>query len=1195
MKTKIILQCLFALLQMNILALFGQNNTIISQNWSSNTPSLSEFRRVALTTDGSGNTYVAGHYLNAYSTHDIIVQKYLSNGNLAWERTYDGPGGADDFAGAITLDANRNVYITGAATVSATVGFSIVVLKYDSLGTLGWSYIYNNGSNYSPLAGGTALTFHSNNLYVVGSTFGSSTLADYVTIKLNAATGSQTWATRYDKAGYRDIPNAIIVTGSTVRAFGATEIYPNAYRYTLAVHNLTTGALSSSLSVGDTITDINEVSDVVVKGNHTFIVGGKYSTTTGYDWIVVEFDQNGQEVNRITETSTGNANDMAKGITFDPSGNIYVAGYLSATGEGKNMAVAKYNSSGVRQWIRQYGGANASDDVALRVVRDASNRISVAGYVDHTGQKDYIILGYNASDGKSLYQVEYDSPYGLDDEPTDLFTDGGNFLTIVGNSKKPDGKYEPRFINYELRERIIDIARDTANTPLFVKNEIIVRFREDIMDTLFIDSEKRFAKLSKLIPSNAMAAMVAKTGFKFDDAAVWAEKIFIGLKTTDTVSTSRGGQKVYMDPVWSSFVIHINANDTVLSAVTDSLNLLPDFIRYAHKNYVGEPFHVPNDTYYSQQLSYKNNVDDPGGIGIEAAWDIQQGKDKVSVGIFDSEMYWAHPDFGDGTFQGSVVRGWDFCSHQDIQNIPYPEYFHGTNTGGIIGAIKNNSIGVAGIAGKNPAVPNSGAKIFSYKIFRDDVHLAITSDIASSIYRGSSFTPNYGLGMHVQNHSWGIYMGGSIYNNNVNHAITVNQNHIALLKDAVRTAWTNECVFIAARGNKNDQVLAYPSCYPDAWVINVGASGVDGERKIGGNLTYNGTPTNYYSSFGGNMDLIAPGSANRVYTSTSDAYYQDICSNNVSGYNCSAGSSISAPHVSGSAALILSEQNTVYPHHTGNLVGEDIEYMMQFTAQDKGITPGYEIWSGWGLLRMDSLMPMIDAPKYRVIHRSGLAPIQKIVSLQQANDTVFMMENSFGGIPYGEYIADRYQVTAIFQDDLGTATYIAGWGLNCRGQGQVSNGIIYNDVNFNYSSIGVGSFVTSSTDYSCYFVKHKLGNSTPINKWIVDTIKVITPYSLWVYDEDYYGTSIQENDISELNVFPVPSSDIVNVSIEGVKGNDVRLEMISVDGKIVYAMPLILSDGKGVKQIEVGGFSPGIYFLRANFGTYIKTKKIVIQ
>ena len=77
-------------------------------------------RVLCLAVDGSGNAYVAGESRNSSANFDYLTVKYGPNGNRLWVKRYDGPGGADDRANAIAVDASGSIYVAGESQGSGT-------------------------------------------------------------------------------------------------------------------------------------------------------------------------------------------------------------------------------------------------------------------------------------------------------------------------------------------------------------------------------------------------------------------------------------------------------------------------------------------------------------------------------------------------------------------------------------------------------------------------------------------------------------------------------------------------------------------------------------------------------------------------------------------------------------------------------------------------------------------------------------------------------------------------------------------------------------------------------------------------------------------------------------------------------------------------------------------------------------------
>jgi hypothetical protein len=113
----------------------------------------------------------------------------------------------------------------------------------------------------------------------------------------------------------------------------------------------------------------------------------------GFDVYVTKFDQFGNFIWAKRVGSTGN--DTGYGIIIDPSGNLYVTGYFTATvdfnpGAGVNNLVTnggvnadpyvlKLNSNGDYVWAQRMGGPN--HEYSFNLALDPSGNLLVTGHM----------------------------------------------------------------------------------------------------------------------------------------------------------------------------------------------------------------------------------------------------------------------------------------------------------------------------------------------------------------------------------------------------------------------------------------------------------------------------------------------------------------------------------------------------------------------------------------------------------------------------------------------------------------------------------------------------------------------------------------------------------------------------------------------------------------------------------------------
>jgi len=67
----------------------------------------------AIAVDANGNVFVTGYSARTNAAADYATVAYSGAGMPLWTNRYDGPG--DDGASGIAVDANGNVFVTGAS------------------------------------------------------------------------------------------------------------------------------------------------------------------------------------------------------------------------------------------------------------------------------------------------------------------------------------------------------------------------------------------------------------------------------------------------------------------------------------------------------------------------------------------------------------------------------------------------------------------------------------------------------------------------------------------------------------------------------------------------------------------------------------------------------------------------------------------------------------------------------------------------------------------------------------------------------------------------------------------------------------------------------------------------------------------------------------------------------------------------
>ena len=109
--------------------------------------------------DRNGNLFVAGSIDNQNSGtgNDLMVRKYLPNGDLAWSRTYGNLTSDNERASAVGTDASGNCFVAGSAenkNVPNPSDTDWLVLKYTGGGDLLWASTYTGPTPIFPAGTG---------------------------------------------------------------------------------------------------------------------------------------------------------------------------------------------------------------------------------------------------------------------------------------------------------------------------------------------------------------------------------------------------------------------------------------------------------------------------------------------------------------------------------------------------------------------------------------------------------------------------------------------------------------------------------------------------------------------------------------------------------------------------------------------------------------------------------------------------------------------------------------------------------------------------------------------------------------------------------------------------------------------------------------------------------------------------------
>jgi thermitase len=269
----------------------------------------------------------------------------------------------------------------------------------------------------------------------------------------------------------------------------------------------------------------------------------------------------------------------------------------------------------------------------------------------------------------------------------------------------------------------------------------------------------------------------------------------------------------------------------------------------------------------------------------------------VAVAILDSGVNCTHLDLA-----GKCIEEISYV--EDNGSPPEDLIGHGTHVAGIIAAITDNGIGIAGVA--------PDAKIGSYKVCWEDLFggFCDDDDISSALVDAANATDEANSKKY-----------------RVINLSLAGPDISSTLGAAIQYAWNEGLVIVAGAGNNYSTEIMYPAGYSAA--IAVGATDYHDNLAA-------------YSTFGNWVSVLAPG------TSIFSTIPGTACGQNYDGSDCygwNSGTSMATPHVAGLAAVLAAESN--------DYTNVEIRSIIENSADTSGVLgQNFKAWVSNGRINM---------------------------------------------------------------------------------------------------------------------------------------------------------------------------------------------------------------------------------------------------
>lgn len=382
-----------------------------------------------------------------------------------------------------------------------------------------------------------------------------------------------------------------------------------------------------------------------------------------------------------------------------------------------------------------------------------------------------------------------------------------------------------------MRRKIIS----ALTVVLLVVSILNLAFTEEIEQSNFMVDEKRIGTYENDVFNVSNGVSEPKNSFCYEKNG--AMRLVVGLSEKE-LNYSNFEEKVstYYAKIVNTISIEgeiktvvIEIPHVTLSAFVEEIRIA-DLVTYIEPSIKVQAQFVPDDPGWDTQWALQK-------IQAEWAWNITMGNHDVLVAVVDTGIDWNHLDL----IGNYAALGYDWVNGDAD---PMDDCGHGTHCAGLIAAVLDNSIGIAGLA---------QVRIMAEKVLNS--HGEGYSDwVADGIVHAVE------QGANIISMSFGTYENSEV------------------VYEAIKYAYDADVLLVAASGNEDTDMKFHPAGHDE--VIAVTATDRNDAKAS-------------FSNFGEWIELSAPGVD--VYSTFLD-----------NGYKSMNGTSMACPHVSGLAALTMS-------------------------------------------------------------------------------------------------------------------------------------------------------------------------------------------------------------------------------------------------------------------------------------------------
>ncbi|MFX1374464.1 MAG: hypothetical protein ACFFA0_01510 [Promethearchaeota archaeon] len=372
-------------------------------------PSLDE--DVAL--DSNKNIYVAGFEYSITTSYDILLIKYNQSGDLEWAQSFQGNLlTGSDFGYSVAVDDEDYIYIAGSVQDRASYR-DMKIIKYNSAGIIQWNKTFQYAINYNSEAKSVAIG-NDDNIYVGGMAYTS----------------------------------------------GLTEIEMLLVKYDKDGNYLRNTTFQSSL--------FSQHRELVIDSENNIIMVGENSSIGSAPWDMQVIKFNSSLVQEWNTTFSYENNEQTHGLDVDSNNDIFVISHDVDGSSIRSVRLTKFYKNGTKAWDKAITEGAAMPTCHDIVIDNSTGEIYLTGEITVSGNGNDILIIKCNSTGDNQWNVTWNNEKSsnIPDSGTGIWFEPSGSLVVVGHTLEPDNNHDIVTLTYSFKPGFFTLNSD-ATTPDF--------------------------------------------------------------------------------------------------------------------------------------------------------------------------------------------------------------------------------------------------------------------------------------------------------------------------------------------------------------------------------------------------------------------------------------------------------------------------------------------------------------------------------------------------------------------------------------------------------------------------------------------------------------------------------------------------------------------------------------------------------